>query len=325
MFHLFSFEIEYNRISCSLQSRCNVIFQQALSGLLTRSSSVRRSFIQALLLCATVTSLFTALAYSADTELKNDALVVRIDSADGSYTISAKGAASPVIRAGVAAEVDHHWMKSAEYPKHEIAAADFEDTLGRGRQAKVTATGLPDHPDLIYTIRVYESHPFGEIQVEIQNHSGRSVEVESIRSLEGEGKVLLDLHANPASDRVLSDSYSEDWPPMQIYDLGKAPNGMHRAVGSQLVYNQQSKESVFFGALTADRLLTILHLQTQHLQTQPTAAGPRIAGFTVDSTGTTEIQATDEESGMRGGPPENLIELNLPLANGASLSSERLM
>lgn len=293
--------------------------------LMTRSSSVRRSFIQALLLFATVTSLFTALAYSADTELKNDALVVRIDSADGSYTISAKGAASPVIRAGVAAEVDHHWMKSAEYPKHEIAAADFEDTLGRGRQAKVTATGLPDHPDLIYTIRVYEAHPFGEIQVEIQNHSGRSVEVESIRSLEGEGKVLLDLHANPASDRVLSDSYSEDWPPMQIYDLGKAPNGMHRAVGSQLVYNQQSKESVFFGALTSDRLLTILHLQTQHLQTQPTAAGPRIAGFTVDSTGTTEIQATDEESGMRKGPPENLIELNLPLANGASLSSERLM
>src|SRR5208337_3003857 len=169
-------------------------------------------------------------------------------------------------------------------------------------------------------IRVYESHPFGEIQVEIQNHSGRSVEVESIRSLEGEGKVLLDLHANPASDRVLSDSYSEDWPPMQIYDLGKAPNGMHRAVGSQLVYNQQSKESVFFGALTSDRLLSILHLQTQ-----PTAAGPRIAGFTVDSTGTTEIQATDEESGMRKGPQENLIELNLPLANSASLSSERLM
>ena len=285
-----------------------------------RSSSARRSLIPSLVLWAAVTSLFTALAYSADTELKNDALVVRIDSADGSYTISAKGAPSPVIRAGVAAEVDHHWIKSAEYPRHEIAVSDFEDTLGRGREAKVTATGLTDHPDLIYKIRVYETRPFGEIQVEIQNHSGRSVEVQSIRSVEGEGKTLIDLHANPASDRVLSDSYSEDWPPMQIYDLGKAPNGMHRAVGSQLVYNQQSKESVFFGALTSDRLLTI-----PHLQTQPTATGPRIAGFTVDSTGTTEIQATDEESGMRRGAPENLIELNLPLANGTSLPSERLM
>jgi hypothetical protein len=138
--------------------------------------------------------------------------------------------------------------------------------------------------------------------------------------LEAEGKAILDLHANPSSDRVLSDSYSEDWPPLEIFDLGKAANGMHRAVGSQLVCNQQSKESVFFGALTSDRLLTILHLQTQ-----PTAASPRVAGFTVDSTGTTEIQATDQESGMRKGPKENLIELSLPLPNGASISSERLM
>jgi len=144
--------------------------------------------------------------------------------------------------------------------------------------------------------------------------------VRSIRSLESEGRAILDLHANPGADRVLSDSFSEDWPPLEIFDLGKAPNGMHRAVGSQLVYNQQSKEGVFFGALTSDRLLTIFHLQTQ-----PTATGPRIAGFTVDSTGTTEIQATDEESGMREGPRENLIELNLPLPNGASMPSERLM
>ncbi|MGO9084897.1 MAG: PKD domain-containing protein [Candidatus Sulfotelmatobacter sp.] len=272
-----------------------------------------------MVLWAVVACLFTSLAYSADTELKNDALVVRVGS-DGSYTISAKRAASPLVRASAAAEVDHHWIKSAEYPKHEVEVSDFEDTLGRGRQVKVTATGLSDRPDLVYTIRVYDTRPFGEIQVQIQNHSARTFEVQSIRTLESEGKTILDLHANPAADRVLSDSFSEDWPPLQIFDLGKAPGGVHRAVGSQLVYNQQSKESVFFGALTADRLLTIFHLQTQ-----PTPAGPRIAGFTVDSTGTTEIQATDEESEMRGGPKENLIELSLPLAGGESISAERLL
>src|SRR5260370_41118448 len=95
---------------------------------------------------------------------------------------------------------------------------------------------------------------------------------------------------------------------------------MHRGVGSQLVYNQQSQESVFFGALTSDRLLTILHLQTQ-----PTASGPQIAGFTVDSTGTTEIHATDEESGLREGPSENLIELQLALPTGESIFSKRRM
>lgn len=270
-------------------------------------------------LWAVVAFLFTPFAYSVDVELKNDGLLVRI-SPDGSYSIAAKGAVSPVVRAGVSAEVDHHWIKSAEYPKHEIAASDFEDVLGRGHQATVTSTGLPHRPDLIYTIRVYETQPFGDILVQVQNHSAQAFEIQSIRSVEATGEDILNLHASPGPDRVLSDSFSEDWPPLQIYDLGKTPNGMHRAVGSQLVYNQQSKESVFFGALTSDRLLTILHLKTKSA-----SSGVAIAAFTVDSTGTTEIQATEEGSGMRGGPTENLIELNLPLTNGGSIASERLM
>ena len=257
--------------------------------------------------CAIFITSLASVGYGAQTELRNSELMVRINARDGSYSISTKDPASPLVRAGVSAEFDHHWIKSAEFPKHEITESNFEDTLGRGRQATVRASGVANEPDLTYTIRLYELHPFGEIQVQIQNHSARAVEVQSIRSLEAEGNRILDLHAVPSADRVLSDSYSEDWPPLGIYDLGKAPNGMHRAVGSQLVYNQQSKESAFFAALTSDRLLTILHLRTQ-----PTATGPTIVGFSVDSTGTTEIQATEEESGMREGPRENLIELSLP-------------
>ena len=108
---------------------------------------------------------------------------------------------------------------------------------------------------------------------------------------------------------------------MQIYDLGKAPKGMHRAIGSQLIYNRESRESLFLGALTSNRLLTIFHLQTKSSPSNEIA----IASYTVDSTGTTEIQATDEESGLREGPAENLIELNIPLPAGASVTSERLM
>ncbi len=77
---------------------------------------------------------------------------------------------------------------------------------------------------------------------------------------------------------------------------------------------------MFFGALSSDRFLTIMHLKTQS-----GSNGPTIAFFTVESTGTTEIQATDEESGLRGGPADNLIELSLPLANGESMTSERVM
>ena len=276
------------------------------------------SIICPLSLLAIALSGFVTQASAAETELRNAALRVRI-SADGSYAI-ATGNGSPIMRAGVAAEVDHRWIKSTEYPKHEVAESDFEDTLGRGHQAAVTATGLANQPDLIYTIRVYNARPFGQIQLQARNHTRHNLEVQSLRSVEALGNTILDLHATPSADRVLSDSFSEDWPPLQIYDLGKAPKGLHLAVGSQTIYNRESRESVFFGALSADRLLTILHLQTK-----PGANGPVISAFAVDCTGTTEIMATDEESGVREGPKENIIELSLPVNDGERFSSEPLM
>ena len=280
------------------------------------ASSVARSFtFLAFALC-----IFLSYARAADTELRNEALRVRISSADGSYAIYSANSTAPVLRAGVGAEVDHRWIKAAEYPKHEIVDSDFDDSLGHGRQAIVTFTGLANQPDLIYTIRLYEKHPFGDVRLQVRNSSGHGVKVQSIRSVEALGNTILNLKGNPSADRVLSDSFSEDWPPLQIYDFGQAPNGAHLAVGSQTIYNQQSKQSAFFGALSADKLLTILHLQTKN-----GPSGPDISSFTVDSTGTTEIMATNEESGVREGPKENIIELSLPINNGESLSSEPLM
>jgi alpha-galactosidase len=286
---------------------------QACCAVILRGIGVALSSIISFLLCV-------SFAHARDIELKSPTLHVIISSDDGSYAISSSGGKSAVIRAGVSLQIDHQWIKSQQYPRHQITSSDFEDTLGRGKQVMVKSSGLPDRPDLTYVIRVYENRPFGEIQVQVENHSARSFEVQSIGSVDSVGKEILNLHGEPGSDRVLSDSFSEDWPPLRIYDLGKAPNGVHRAVGSQLIFNQQSKESVFFGALTADRLLTILHLKTQ-----AGAAGPTIVSFAVESTGTTEIQTTDEESGLREGSQENLVELNLPLATGGSMSAERLM
>jgi alpha-galactosidase len=257
-------------------------------------------------------------AARADIELRNETLRVRVSAADGSYLI-AIGNSSPIVRAAVAAEVDHRWIKSSEYPKREISGSDFSDTLGHGHQVTATFTGLANQPDLIYTIRVYDGRPYGEIRVQVRNTSGHGIEVQSIRSVEALGNAIFDLHGNASADRVLSDSFSEDWPPFQIYDLGKAPNGMHRAVGSQLIYNQQSKQSIFFGTLTADRLLTIFHLKASP------ASNPVISSFTAECTGTTEIQATEEESGAKEGPKENLIDLSLPVENGSSFNSEPLM
>src|SRR5260370_8110228 len=96
-------------------------------------------------------SFFTLFAYSANTELSNAELMVRIDSANGSYAISTKGVRSPVVRAGIAAEGDHHWINSAEYPKNKIGEPDFKDAPRRGRQTTEHATAFQDRPDVIYT------------------------------------------------------------------------------------------------------------------------------------------------------------------------------
>src|SRR5215469_4040753 len=96
---------------------------------------------------------------AAENELANSALTVSVNSADGSYAIATKGNGVPILRARVGAEVDHRWTNSGEYPKHDIAQSDFNDALGRGRQATIISTGLKDRPDLICTIRLYEDHP----------------------------------------------------------------------------------------------------------------------------------------------------------------------
>ena len=250
-----------------------------------------------------------------------EGLSVVVQPSDGTYEIQTETGKHSVIHARVAAEIDHKWIKSTDYPKHEVVQSNFEDVLGRGKKITVTSSGLPKFPDLAYTVQLYDARAFGVIAAEVQNHTANPVTIQSIRSIEALGNQIVELGGPQNADRVLSDSFSEDWPPLQIYDLGKAPNGMHRAVGSQLVYNRESKESLFLGTLTSNRFLTVIHLQTQPSSPE----GPGVASYTVDATGTTEIQATDPESGLREGPAENLIELSVPLPAGESMTSERLM
>jgi alpha-galactosidase len=250
-----------------------------------------------------------------------EGLSVLVRPADGTYEIRTGDGGHSILRARITASIDHKWLKSTDYPKHEISQAEFDDALGHGKKITLTSSGLSSRPDLAYTLQIYEGRAFGVIEAEVRNRTGNSVTLQSIRSVEAVGNNIVELGGPQSACRVLSDSFSEDWPPLQIYDLGKAPQGLHRAVGSQLIYNRESKQSLFLGALTSNRFLTIIHLQTQSSSTR----GPRIAAYTVDSTGTTEIQATDPESALREGPAENLIELSVPLSAGESMTSERVM
>lgn len=48
-----------------------------------------------------------------------------------------------------------------------------------------------------------------------------------------------------------------------VQTIRSVPEGLYRAIGSQLIYNHDSKEGTFFGAFTSDRFLTIMRLQIE--------------------------------------------------------------
>lgn len=216
-----------------------------------------------------------------------------------------------------AAQVNHQWLRSSDYPRHLASQSIFTDELGPGRAVKVACSGLEGKADLVYVVQIYDQRPYATIQVIVRNSTSKEVTVQAIRGVEAIGEPVLSLGGHAIANRVLSDSFSEDWPELQLYDLGKSPGGMHRGAGSQLIYNRESKQSLFLGALTSDRLLTLLRLQATG-----TGPGTKIESFNVDSTGTTEVQ---KDFDLKDAPAEDQIELSLPLAPGAAMASERLM
>jgi hypothetical protein len=253
-------------------------------------------------------------------QLANDQLSLTVNAQEGSYQLSSSSSlhdGQPVLKSRVAAQVDHQWLRSSDYPRHQASESSFQDDLGSGPQVTVTCSGLSGKPDLVYVLRLYKQRAYGTVLVKVQNSAGREVTVQAIRSVEAMGEPIVNLGGGQSADRVLSDSFSEDWPDLALYDLGESPGGMHRGAGSQLIYNRESKQSLFFGALTSDRFLTLMHLKAEGK-----GAKAKIASFTVESTGTTEIQ---KDFDLQDSPADDQVELSLPLKPGEDMSSERLM
>lgn len=241
--------------------------------------------------------------------ISNKQISVSVRRQDGAYEIRSGNAEHAIVRSLVGAQIDHQGVSSKEYPKHDIAGADFHDALGRGKQLSMLASGLPSRPDLLCILRVYDELPFGYVEVQVHNQTPKTVTVQAIRSVDAFGSPLLDLGSSEGAIRILSDGFTEN--DAHIADLGQAPQGMHRAVGSQLIYNRDNKRSLFFAALSADRFLTIMHLKSE---------AAKITSFTIDSTGTAEMH---DRRWFR--PPEDRIELSLPVAPRESLTAETVL
>ena len=157
-------------------------------------------------------------------QLTNDELSLTLNAQEGSYQLSLHDG-QPVLRSRVAAQVDHQWLRSSDYPRHQASESTFEDDLGPGREVTVTCSGLDGKPDLVYVLQLYKQRPYGTVQVKVQNSAGKEVTVQAIRSVEAMGEPILNLGGGQSADRVLSDSFSEDWPDLALYDLGGVRGG----------------------------------------------------------------------------------------------------
>jgi hypothetical protein len=177
----------------------------------------------------------------------------------------------------------------------------------------VSNTGFSEHPDLTYTLELHTNPDFVTVAAAVRNKGTNAITVQAIRTVEAIGPRIVDLGGPDASDRVLSDSFSEDRPGIKIHDLADATNGMHRAVGSQLIYNRDTKRNLFLGTLTSETFLTVLRLHVDK---------DRIASYEVDSAGTTELEL---ENSLERSSAEDQVELSLPVASGAELASEKLL
>jgi alpha-galactosidase len=246
-------------------------------------------------------------------KIENPGLLIEASQKDGTYTIRSKDNPRVWFTASAAAQVNHRWLHAADYPQHEVQESPFSDGLGSGSQLTITYSGLSGQPELVCSIRLRAQPIFVEIEVLVRNNTSAQITVQSIRALEAQSPSLA-LDGPESAVRVLSDSFSEDRPNMAIHDLAQPTDGMHRAVGSQLIYNRQSRQSLFLGALTSEKWLTVLRLRVDGKRS--------VTGYEVDSTGTTELA---KENSLRESPSEDQIELSLPVEPGQSLGSERLM
>ncbi len=235
--------------------------------------------------------------------------------ANGDYTIN--GANGIVIRSDVEADVDSEVLRSSAYPRHTVTESQSQDQFGSGSVLTVTHSGLAGAPDLVCTFRLYRDQAWGEIEVDVVNTTERAISVQAVRTVHATDAPVINLNGPAAADRVLSDSYSEDRPQLAIRDLGGAVHGLHRAVGSQLIYNRRSGQSLFLGALTSERLLTIFHLTERGR-----GEDARVQAYESVATGTTEIMKGES---LKESPASEQVALSLRVEPAASLSSERLM
>src|ERR1700732_1543550 len=201
---------------------CAAYFDQTLSEKETHIVSKRIHRVSFGLAIAIAFETLILIAPCVAQQWRNDGLSMSVNANDGTYQLAARGG-QPIFVSRVAAQVNHEWLRSSDYPNHVASESGFTDDLGAGRAITVTNSGLPGRADLVLVIQLYDQAPYAALQVSVQNKTQKTLTLQSVRALELSGNPLLNLGGRSSADRVLSsadrvlsDSYSEDRPALLL-------------------------------------------------------------------------------------------------------------
>ena len=65
-------------------------------------------------------------AFGAQSFGEEQALKIKINPADGKYTIAMPGSDSYALHAGAGVEVDGRWLHASDYPRHEVSQSQTQ-------------------------------------------------------------------------------------------------------------------------------------------------------------------------------------------------------
>jgi alpha-galactosidase len=232
---------------------------------------------------------------------------------DGSYVLRSTAIVGDVLHAETSVYTTAGILSSSLYPHHLTSVSEFHDDLGAGQMLTVRHTGLAGKADLICEFRAYVDRPWGRLRVKVVNSTKQTVVIHSIHTIRSTPGSTVQLNGPSSEDRILSDRFSED--PALLADLGTPAGGVHLSFNSQLIYNKKSGNSLFLGALSAEKFVTVFHLRSTP---QPDA---RILSYDVEDAGTNE--ALHDQSKPYG--VDNEVPLALDVAPGQSVDTEPLM
>ena len=87
-------------------------------------------------------------------KIENSKLIIEADQKAATYTIRSKENPRVWLTGAVAAQVNHRWLRSSDYPDHKIKRSSPNDDSGGASQLTITNSGLSGQPELECSIQL---------------------------------------------------------------------------------------------------------------------------------------------------------------------------